>query len=222
MHFREQLGEGVSCCFRFNADGKEIFAMALSPEHLLEICDVVLRLLAVSVVHSVVIDEYSRLDDALINAPTLAYVMCQCQSLKALSLEDLKMDKNHYRVLGAYSRPGLVIALSVCRFTSAGASALAEVLGRNQGPTRLDYCDIDNLVLANGLRGNSRLKSLTTRLSDSDDGNRQGLAIAGALRRNIGLVDVGLICGFSVTDETWDALCFSLQTHPTLEVLNLR
>jgi hypothetical protein len=40
----------------------------------LEICNVVLRLLAVSVVRSVVIDEYSRLDDELINAPTLAYL----------------------------------------------------------------------------------------------------------------------------------------------------
>jgi hypothetical protein len=123
--------------------------------------------------------------------------MEQCQSLKALSLQDLQMDENHCRVLGDYSRPGLVIALSICRFTSAGASALAEVLERNQGPTRLDYCDIDNLFLANGLRGNRRLKSLKLRLSDRDDGN---LAIAGTLRRNIGLVDLGLICGFSVTE----------------------
>jgi hypothetical protein len=44
--------------FTFNADGKEIFAWARSPEHLLEICDVILRLLVASVVHS----EISRLE----------------------------------------------------------------------------------------------------------------------------------------------------------------
>jgi hypothetical protein len=47
-----------------------------------------------------------------------------------------------------------------CKLTSAGSSALAEVLGRNnQGPTQLFHCYMDNGVLANGLRGNSSLKS---------------------------------------------------------------
>jgi hypothetical protein len=46
-----QLGE--SCRFCFNADAKHIVVLARSPEHLLEISDVVLRLLAASVVHSV-------------------------------------------------------------------------------------------------------------------------------------------------------------------------
>jgi hypothetical protein len=49
-----------SCGFCFSVDGKEIIAVALSPEHLLEICDVVLRLLTASVVHSIIIDEWSR------------------------------------------------------------------------------------------------------------------------------------------------------------------
>jgi hypothetical protein len=48
--------------------------MALSSEHLLEICDVFFRLLAVSVVHALIIEEWSRLEDALINTPTLAYL----------------------------------------------------------------------------------------------------------------------------------------------------
>jgi hypothetical protein len=117
--------------------------------------------------------------------------MEQCQSLKALSLQDLQMDENHCRVLGDYSRPGLVIALSICRFTSAGASALAEVLERNQGPTRLDYCDSDYSILDNGLRGNSRLKSFTQHCSEDinvDVGSRQVLAIADAIREYKGLV----------------------------------
>jgi hypothetical protein len=56
-------GRGVQCwwhvdeyvCFSFNVDGKRILALAHSPEHLLEICDVVLRLLAASVVHKVIL-----------------------------------------------------------------------------------------------------------------------------------------------------------------------
>jgi hypothetical protein len=107
-----QLDE--SCGFRFSVDGKDIVVVALSPEHLLEICDIVLRLLAVSVVHSVIIDECFCDDAALINAPALAYLMEQCQSLKFLTLVDLEIDENHCRVLGDYSRPDLEIVLADC------------------------------------------------------------------------------------------------------------
>jgi hypothetical protein len=148
----------------------------------------------------------------------------RCQSLKFLSLQDLEIDENHCRVLGDYSRPDLEIVLQRCKITNAGSKALAEVLGRNQGPTKLDNCKIDNFVLADGLRGNSRLKSLRPRFSSSPgDVNREVLAIADTLRENKGLVELNLACqGFTVRDEAWGAICDSLETHPTLEVLNLR
>jgi hypothetical protein len=209
--------------FYFSADGIDIVATARSLEHLFEICDVVVRLLAGSVVQSVCVSHWRSLD-GFINAPTLAYLMEQCQSLKSLTLKRLKMDENHIRVLGAYSRPGLEIVLSYCRLTSAGASALVDVLGRNQGPTKLYQCQIDNFVFANGLRANSRLKSLTTRTSDNlEVRDRELLEISGALRENKGLVELNLMCdGVSVNDETWGVICDSLNNHPTLEVLNLR
>jgi hypothetical protein len=211
-----------SCRIRFDADGKVIHAFARSPEHLLEICDVVIRLLAASVVHSVHLHKWGSQDFGLINTTSLAYLMEQCQSLKALTLESLELDEDHCRVLGAYSRPDLEIVLDRCRLTRAGTSALAEVLGRNQGPTKLDSCYLDNFVLADGLRGNSRLKSLRLRISNSPEvGNQEFLAIARALRENKGLVDITLRY-YSVSDETWNALCDSLKTHPTLEVLILR
>jgi hypothetical protein len=135
----------------------------------------------------------------------------------------LEMDEDHCRVLGAFSRPGLEIVLDDCRFTSARAITLAEPLGRNQGPTKLDGCEIDNLVLANGLRGNSRLQSLKPLLSTSDEvKKREFLAIAGALKENKGLVDLILGYDISENDETWDTVWHSLKTHPTLEVLDLR
>jgi hypothetical protein len=58
------LGRGLLFCrfndyiFRFNADGKDMIAFARSHEHLLEICDVVLRLLAASAVHTVILSNW--------------------------------------------------------------------------------------------------------------------------------------------------------------------
>jgi hypothetical protein len=113
---------------------------------------------------------------------------------------------------------------------------LAEVLDA-PGTTELTYCDIDCSVLLDGLRGNSRLKSLTPRLCDfrgvahqehlviasgnPDDLDRQVLAIAGTLKVNTGL-DVCDLTYSLLTDETWNAVCDSLKTHPTLQVLKLR
>jgi hypothetical protein len=214
-----------SCRFHFNVDGDEIFAFGRSPEHLLEICDVVLRLLAASVVHSLIlVGSWNSPAGALINAPTWAYLMEQCQSLNGLTLKYLEMDENNCRVLGGYSRPGLEIELFRCNFTSAGTSALVEVLGRDQGPTKLDRCGFDNFVLANGLRGSSRLESFRPCLSDNIGvANQELLAIAGFLKENKGLVEFWLPRhGLRVTDETWGAICDSLKTHPTLEVLDLR
>jgi hypothetical protein len=81
-----------SCRFSFSADGKDMFAFARSPEHLLEICDIVLRLLASSVVHSLILHSWSFRDGdgALINAPTLAYLMEQCPSLKVFIVEGFR------------------------------------------------------------------------------------------------------------------------------------
>jgi hypothetical protein len=95
-------------------------------------------------------------------------------------------------VLGAYSRPDLKIVLTSCKLTSAGTSALAEVVGRNQGPTKLAHSDIDYSVLADGLCGNSRLKLPRALISSKRDASKQVLAIAGALRENKGLVDLEL------------------------------
>jgi hypothetical protein len=98
---------------------------------------------------------------------------------------------------------------------------LAEVLGRNQGPTELDYCFIDNFVLANRLRGKSRLKSLNLRFS-REGCNLELLVIAGALEENKGLVDLNPVHNLTMSIKSWGAICDSLETHPTLQVLRLR
>jgi hypothetical protein len=213
-----------SCRFRLNVDGKGMIALARSPEHISEICDVVLRLLAVSVVHSVSLNNFEYLDDVLINVPTLAHLLEQCRSLKALSFDNIALNENHCRVLDTYSRPDLDIVLNVCNLTIAGTSALTESLGRNLGPTKLVYCHLDYSVLADGLRGNRRLKSLKSFLAVDSHGvsNEEFLLIAAALKENKGLVDVDLTYNFRMSDETWDILCDSLKTHPTLKMLKLK
>jgi hypothetical protein len=210
------------CNFRCTADGKGTIVFAFFPEHLVELCDVLFRLLAASVVHSLVLDEVSPSHSVPINAPTLSYLIEQYSSLKNLTLRNLKMDEDHCRVLGSHSWPDLEIELKGCAVSSSGASALAEALGRNRGPTRLDHCDIDNFVLADGLRGNSRLRSFRQTFSEVHDvGNRQVLTIANAVRENKGLVELNLFYGSIVNDETWGAVCDSVKTHPKLEELDL-
>jgi hypothetical protein len=88
-----------SCHIRFDVDGKKIDALARSTRHLFEICDVLILLLAASVVRSVIIDKWNPLQGLLINAPTLEYMMKQCQSLKVLKLHSLVLDEIHCRVL---------------------------------------------------------------------------------------------------------------------------
>jgi hypothetical protein len=72
--------------FIFSADDKGFFAFARSPEHLLEICDVVLRLLARSDVHSVILHSF---DDqvAWITAP-LVDMMKVNTSIHTIRLTD--------------------------------------------------------------------------------------------------------------------------------------
>jgi hypothetical protein len=93
---------------------------------------------------------------------------------------------------------------------------------RNQGPSKLDCCVIDNAVLANGLRGNSRLGEFSTRLLNHIEvSNREALAIADALRENEGLVNLTFHKDVGMSDEAWHAVCDSLKMHPTLQVLGL-
>jgi hypothetical protein len=213
---------GIAWQVDFTVDGEQVIVLAMSLEALSEICDVVLGLLAVSVVHSVNL-KFLRSSPFLINAPRLANLMEQCQSLKALSFESLELDENQIRVLGAYSRPDLEIDLKYCRIEGTAAEALGEVLGRNQGPTKVNFCKVDNFVLADGLRGNSRLKNLVLCLSSSlEVGNQQVLAYSRALSENRGLVILDLTYDPRMSNEAWDAVCGSLRTHPTLEVLYLR
>jgi hypothetical protein len=215
--------------FYLNADGQAIVALARSIDALSDICDVIRRLLLFETERSEHYElEFRNLGthgEVFFNAPSLANLMEKCQSLEVVILGNLvSLDEDQLRVLGACSRPGLEIEFRNCQIIDAAASALAQVLGRNQGPTKLGSSNIDYSVVADGLRGNSRLKSLSQRqiFDRADVGTRQFLAIADALPENKGLIDLELYYNFWMSDETWGAVCDSLKTHPTLEILHLR
>jgi hypothetical protein len=208
--------------FLYHVNDKYIHALTLSPAALLETFDVVSRLLLADMREVCELDlKYSHGGESgamFLNAATLACLMEQCQSLKTLRLENVALDEDHFRVLGEFSKPGLEIELKRCQITGA-AAVLAEVFASNQGPTKLDRCHMDYSVFANGLRQNSRLKSLKWYINH---GNQEALVIAGALKDNKGLVELDFIDDFGgMSDETWFAFCDSLKTHPTLEVLDL-
>jgi hypothetical protein len=74
--------------------------------------------------------------------PSLAHLMEQCQSLKIITLEISLMKIT--AVLGDYSRPGLGHRIRTAANLRAWNSALAEILGRNEGPTKLHDCEIDH------------------------------------------------------------------------------
>jgi hypothetical protein len=216
-----------SYSFQVGVNGKEIRAFTLSSAAFSETFDVVHRLLMADVREVYELDFISfhhHRDETFFSALSLAYLMEQCQSLKALKLENTTSHEDHFRVLGNFSEPGLEVELKRCQIRGATA-VLAAVLESNQGPTKLDGCYMDYSVFATGLRGNSRLKSLKPiiTLNRAGDGNEEVLAIAAALKENKGLVELDFIDDFGgMRDETWYAVCDSLKTHPTLEVLDFR
>jgi hypothetical protein len=215
--------------FSFDVDGESIFVVARSSAALSEIVDVVSLLLGASARDVCILNlrclcEYLwPFRATILNAASLAYLMEQCQSLKTLALQQVCLNEDHVCVVDAYSRLDLEIDLINCHITGTAVALLAQVLGRNQGPTKLHFAKTDHLVLANGLRGNSRLKCFRPRFSSSPEyGNREVLAIASALRENEGLVHLDLMhCFTTMSNESWHAVCDSLKTHPTLEVLTL-
>jgi hypothetical protein len=207
--------------FQLSVNGYPIVALARSSAALSEIFDVLRRLLLadVSAVYDLKLCSVGQSREAFFNAPRFASLVEQCQNLEVLKLEQIVLDEDHIRVLGDFSKPGLEIELSQCRIVGAAATELVQILRRNQG---LECCEIDNFVLADGLRGNTSLKGLTPRISGSPEiDSREVLAFADALRENKGIVGLDLRYNISVRYEAWNVVCNSLMTHPTLQTLDL-
>jgi hypothetical protein len=220
-------GNAADCCyfllpFKFSlfADGEHIFVATSSSAACLDMYAVLIRLLAGNQVHGVTLCDWGTLNHHAVfsNAsPCFAYLMEQCQSLKLLSLYRLFFDENHILALGALSRPNFKINLINCRTAGASAEALVEILKRNHGPAfYMAYCHFHSFM--DVLRGDSRLKSL---ILDSFHNKRSMNEFPSVFRENKSLVRLKFDDSHWVTDDQWGAICDSLETHPSLEVLDL-
>jgi hypothetical protein len=164
-----------------------------------------------------------------ISASALLKFQQQTRNLQQLSLWCFTLLEDQCRALVATptitskGRP-LEIELFYCNLYGAGATdALVEAIRHNRGPTKLERCEIDTRLLADALRGNTSVKALTLRSSYGNAAKDLVAirALVQGLVQNCGLVRLDL-SNRVVNDANWKALCMSLKTHPTLEVLGLR
>ena len=95
------------------------------------------------------------------------------------------------------------------------------------GPTQLYECPIDSRILADSLKGSSRLGILRLPSIQFLDNFHEPVAnypdmalILAALAENRGLT-ASNANGDSISHDNWSILCQSLQKHPTLPTLGL-
>jgi hypothetical protein len=119
--------------------------------------------------------------------------------------------------MDALTRTDLQINLIDCEPTESGEIVLLESIRQNRGPTQLCGCRIDARDLADALRGNISVNSLSPHRHYSDEDR---LAVVQALAETEGLVTLHLDI-VTITDSIWIALWLSAARHPTLEKIVL-
>jgi hypothetical protein len=198
-------------------------------------CNFLVRLLAASEKSKVYLygHTYGRSLLLPVSGPTLSYLFEHSQEhLIKVTLGHAILSEEHLRVLAISPRHErqLELVLQWCRFADNDACREASVqwLQSDGGPTELDGCHIDSHVLANSLRGNSRLSilrlpSMQARRDifgcDIPTDPDRGL-IFSAFAENKGLT-VLYASGHSIGEEDWSILCQSLQKHPALTRVDL-
>jgi hypothetical protein len=203
-----------SCCFVSRPMVRNI-VFARSHRAFMEICDVVLRLLAASVVHSAILKTTGLA--AWMNA-SFGVSDGALPSLKCLTLEKLSMDESHCRAWHLFETRSRDRAETLS-ITGAGASA-----GGGPGRKGTDEAISVKLTCAYSRMGYAEIVvwKIEQLLSQNFDvGNREFVRCRRP-RRKEGLVSLHLLHGFTMGDRTWDAVCNSLKKHPTLQLLNIR
>jgi hypothetical protein len=153
--------------------------------------------------------------------PELAFshLLVHSHSLRGLRLLHLRLDTCHCRAIDDLARTNLHIEFIRCFPTESGETVLLESIRHNRGPTQLIQCRIDTRRLAEALRGNNIVNSLTLRTHEpySDE---EMLGFVQGLAENEGLVKLSLK-SVPITDESWIALWRSVARHPKLEQIVL-
>jgi hypothetical protein len=160
-----------------------------------------------------------------VSGTALAFLLQERRgNVKCVSFKHCILNEEHIRALSNESRPYMKVTLDSCELEDSVdcRNAFIECLQNNRGPTKLSRCDIDHRVLANTLRGNTRLTSIhLLRGQFGQDVDHTGQAeLFRALAGNMGLVEVKML-GCSISNENLAVLCESLQGHTTLTSLDL-
>jgi hypothetical protein len=161
-----------------------------------------------------------------ISGPALQELVTRNGTIRELVVGSCDLSEDFSHGLSAAFRADLEITLSYCSLRNAGraaADAFIECLHTDGSPLRLVDCDIDEAVLVNGLRGRSRVTTLSPN-SYHYYGDAQVDRIYRLLFKaqadNSGLVKVRLYMD-KINDENWVILMRSVQSHPTLEKISI-
>jgi hypothetical protein len=186
-------------------------------------CNFLIRLLAISEQRDVYLQGSSRTQSPLDGASLSHFFEHGREHLRAVTLRSMIFNEEHVRVLAAPPQQKLQLALRDCKFSDGDASknVLLQWLQSGQGPTELYRCVLDSNVVADALRGNSRLRRLLLCLEKASTAGSPELSlIFRALAKDRGLTEFDAFW-YSIGDENWTLLCQSLQNHPTLTSLGL-
>jgi hypothetical protein len=186
-------------------------------------CNFLIRLLAISEKRAVYMKGSSR-PLLPIPGPALSHLFEHSQeNLREVTLRDMILNEEHILVLASAPLQEVKFVLRGCRFSDDEGcrNAFRHWLQSGGGPTELHRCVIDSGVLADAMRGYSRLGKVLLspkRASTSDDTEMS--LIVSALAGNKGLTDFDAFW-YAISDENWSNLCHSLKNHPTLTKLDL-
>jgi hypothetical protein len=184
-------------------------------------CNFLIRLLACSEHRAVYMKGSSR--PALpISAPALSQLFEHGRE-RLHTLRDMILNEEHIRVLASAPRQEQQLILRGCRFSDGEAckNVFRRWLQSGGGPTELHRCVIDSDVLADAMRGSSRLSKILLSPEKASTAEDSELSlIISALAENKSLTDFDAFW-YSISDENWSILCRSLQNHPTLTSLDL-
>jgi hypothetical protein len=192
-----------------------------------ETCDCAIRLMAPCFQRDVSIrgDENISRPGGIV-APTplsgaaLSFFFQESRScLRKVSLINMALSEDLCRALATMSRLDVELDMLGCSLADDAAGSFAEWLQSDRGPVRLIDCKIDNQILANSLAGQSRVTMF--KACSRGAYNADMALLFAALANNRGLV-VLILRHRPISEENWSVLCESLQTHPTLTILDIR
>jgi hypothetical protein len=204
-----------------------------------ETCNFLVRLLATSEQRDLFMcgKYYSRnnLAQLPVSGQTLSHLFERSrETLIKVKLGDIILSEEHIRVLAIATatapRQELQLILEQCRLSDNDGcrNAFVQWLQSGGGPTELNECHIDSNILADSVKGNSRLSIIRLpSIEFLDDfhepvaNNHTDMALiitALAENRSLTVFDSNSYC---ISDENWTILCQSLRKHPTLTTLGL-